>query len=45
MIDKNHEHGVFPFIGEMGGNFNFPIVSVDHFHFDRFRVGLTLPTG
>ncbi len=45
MIDKNHEHGVFPFIGEMGGNFNFPTVSVDHFHFDRFRVGLTLPTG
>ena len=28
MIDKNYEHGVFPFIGEMGGNFNFPTVSV-----------------
>lgn len=28
MIDKNCEHGVFPFVGEMGGNSDIPTVSV-----------------
>jgi glycosyltransferase involved in cell wall biosynthesis len=28
MIEENYDHGIFPFIGEMGGSFDIPTVSV-----------------